>query len=214
LLHPKPWKSKDMIENTSSSGRAMAGVFGKTRKNSMGFTLVELLTTIGMITILCLIAIPTFTAWLPNYRLKQAARDLYSNLQRTKIGAIKANESWGIWFESGAGRYRIYSLGPNRTWENGGGDDEYRNITINLSSYKGVNFGHGTATNDVDGHVFADNITYKVPDGVAVFSNRGTVVNPGGYVYLSNTKGTAYAVGTPNPAGVVVMRKFSGGIWK
>jgi Tfp pilus assembly protein FimT len=206
-----------MIENTSSSGRAMAGVFGKTRKNSMGFTLLELLTTIGMITILCLIAIPTFTAWLPNYRLKQAARDLYSNLQRTKMGAIRANETWGIQFVNGANpKYLIYSLGPNRTWENGGGDDKYQHITINLSAYKGVKFGHGTATTDVDGHVFGagGDISYKVPDGVAVFSNRGTVVNPGGYIYLSNTKGTAYAVGTPNPAGVVVMRKFSGGSWK
>jgi Tfp pilus assembly protein FimT len=202
-----------MIENRSSSGRAMAGVFGKKRNNSMGFTLVELLTVIGIITVLCLIAIPTYTAWLPNYRLKQAARDLYSNLQRAKMGAIKANESWGVKFDNSSkpGKYSFYSSsGPDGIWSTG--DDVPGNITINLSAYKGVDFGHGTAVKNVKGEPFGANISYT--DGVAVFSNRGTVVNPGGYVYLSNTKGTAYAVGTPNPAGVVVMRKYSGGVWK
>jgi type IV fimbrial biogenesis protein FimT len=195
----------------------MIHITGKNKINSRGFTLTEVLVTIGILTILCLIAIPTYTAWLPDYRLKQAARDLYSNLQRAKMGAIKANDSWGIWFDNtvNPGRYLIYSLGPNRTWENGGGDDVYQNITINLSGYKGVNYGHGTATNNVGGTPFGpgDDIGYKTPDGVVVFSNRGTVINQG-YVYLSNAKGTAYAVGTPSPAGVVVLRKYSGGAWK
>jgi prepilin-type N-terminal cleavage/methylation domain-containing protein len=195
----------------------MTSVLRKTAKNSQGFTLVEVLTTISIIAILCLIAIPTFTAWLPDYRLKQAARDLYSNLQRTKMGAIKANDSWGICFDNGSkpGRYLVYSLGPNRTWDNGAGDDVLENITINLSSYQGVDYGHGKATKNVLGSPFGpgDDISYKTPDRVAVFTNRGTVDNQG-YVYLSNSKGTAYAVGTPSPAGVVVIKKYTGGVWK
>jgi len=35
-----------------------------------------------------------------------------------------------------------------------------------------------------------------------------------GYVYLSNTRGSAYAVGTPSPAGVIVMKKYTGGGWE
>jgi type IV fimbrial biogenesis protein FimT len=59
-----------------------------TKNNSIGFTLIELLVVIGMMAALALIAIPAFSAWMPEYRLKQAARELYSNIQRAKMGAV------------------------------------------------------------------------------------------------------------------------------
>ena len=46
------------------------------RKKS-GFTLIELIIVIGMISLLTSIAIPAVMKWLPNYRLKAAVRDLY-----------------------------------------------------------------------------------------------------------------------------------------
>jgi prepilin-type N-terminal cleavage/methylation domain-containing protein len=205
------------MENTSSLGRAMSQTLRETKKNIAGFTLVELMVAIAILGVLCAIAIPTFTAWLPDYRLKQAARDLYANLQRARMGAIRANDTWGVLFDNSVtpGRYLIYSLGPNRTWDNGVGDDVLQNITIDLSAYKGVDYGHGKATKNIPGNPFGagDDISYKTPDRVAVFSNRGTVDNQG-YVYLSNGNGNAYAVGTPSPAGVVVLRKYTGGSWK
>jgi type IV fimbrial biogenesis protein FimT len=190
------------------------------RNNSVGFTLIELLVVIAMIAALALIAIPGFSAWLPEYRLKQAARELYSNLQRAKMGAVRANESWGIWFDTGTnpGRYLIYSLGPNRAWDNLAapptGDDVYQNITIRLSDYKGVNYGRALTIPNCPGDLGTGNITYQTPNDVVVFTNRGTVGNPFGFVYLSNGKGTCYAVGTPSPAGVVVLRKWNGSSWQ
>ncbi len=67
-------------------------------KNSKGFTLIEVLIVIAMIGILSAIAIPNYINWLPNYRLKGAARDLYSNMQKVKLEAVKRNTDVGIAF--------------------------------------------------------------------------------------------------------------------
>ena len=196
--------------------RAMRTRSEPTKNKSSGFTLIELLVVIALIVALALFAIPTFSAWLPEYRLKQAARELYSNLQRAKMGAVRANEPWGVWFDEGNRRYSIYSLGSNRTWDTGGTDDAYQNITIRLSDYKGVNYGIPLSISRCPGEAIGatGNISYQTPNNVAVFTNRGTVGNPGGFVYLSNAKGSCYAVGTPSPGGVVILRKWNGTSWQ
>ena len=74
-----------------------------------GFTAMELMVVIAIIGIMAAIAIPGFSTWLPNYRLKTAARDLYSNMQKTKVGAIKSNSDWAIVFDPANKRYRICS---------------------------------------------------------------------------------------------------------
>lgn len=84
------------------------------RKKS-GFTLIELIIVIGMISLLTSIAIPAVMKWLPNYRLKAAARDLYSNMQKAKMEAVKSNKDVLIGFvvgtydpAGGIGSYRVF----------------------------------------------------------------------------------------------------------
>ena len=61
------------------------------KKTESGVTLMEILVIMVILAALAAIAIPTFAVWLPNYRLKSAARDLYSNFQMAKMGAVNKN---------------------------------------------------------------------------------------------------------------------------
>ena len=49
-------------------------------KRECGFTLIELTMVIVVIAILAATATPAVIDWVPDYRLKGAARNLYSNM--------------------------------------------------------------------------------------------------------------------------------------
>lgn len=56
-----------------------------------GFTLVETIVVLAVLGALMLIAYPALSKWVPNYQLKAAAQELYGNLQKAKLHAVKTN---------------------------------------------------------------------------------------------------------------------------
>ena len=171
-----------------------------------GFTIVELIIVIAVIGIIAAIAVPNFLSWLPDARLKSAARDLYSNLQQAKIGAIKSNKKWAIVFNADARTYEVCSgKGPDDSWR--GTNDVVKKVI--LSDYgSGVTFGKGSAADPIGGTFGNDFITYSSPRNVVVMNSRGT--GNSGYVYLTNASNTScYGVGTRS-SGVVILRRWLG----
>ena len=182
---------------------------------------MEVLVVLCVIAIMAAIAIPAYSSWVPDYRLKSAARDLYSNLQRARMGAIRNNAEWRVYFDNSVspGRYFLLSGDGGDGWDTpttlGGNDVE--EMTFNLSAHEGVDYGNGNAGGQIEGfgigNTFGSAIDYET--NATSFTPRGTVtVGLRGYVYLTNVKGTCYAVGTPSPAGAIVLRRWLSGAWQ
>lgn len=78
------------------------------RKNS-GFTLLEMMTVIGIMAVLATIAIPNILGWLPRYRLGSAARDILSAMQYARLVAVKENVDVHVNFSPDDNNFLIFA---------------------------------------------------------------------------------------------------------
>lgn len=183
-----------------------------------GVTLIEVIVVIALLAIVSTLAYPNIKNWLPNYRLKAAARDLYSNMQLVRMKSVKENKNWAIVFDVGTNRYHICSsAGADNKWSTLGDDTIEKTIT--LTGYKsGVSYGHGNATTNATksgGPFPQDNVSFSngtSDPNVAVFTPKGLCIG-NGYCYLSNNANAAYAVGAQT-SGVITLKKWNGTRWE
>ena len=186
-------------------------------RSESGVTLVEMLTVMAIISVLAGVALPFIRQWLPDYRLKAASRDLFTQMQKVRMLSIKENKDWAIVFDTANNRYYTSDFqGADGTWSSaadltGTGDNNIVE-TIDLTLYQnGVGYGHGAATTNATtggGALPATEVSF--PNSVIIFNPRGTV-SQAGFVYLDHQGNTnTYAIGALT-SGSVRLRKWYGG---
>lgn len=72
------------------------------RHRALGFTLVELMVTIAVLTILVMVAVPSFRVFVANQRVRNASMDLMAALTLARSEAISQNSSVDL-TQSGSG---------------------------------------------------------------------------------------------------------------
>ncbi len=182
--------------------------FRRRRKKNSGFTFVELMIALAILAVLATVSIPAVVRWLPNYKLKTAARDMYSHFQKARLQAARLNTELAVVFNSADNTYQIINGGPDGLYGSGG-DDILMNTTPLEGYGNGVRFGSGAATQSADGvTAIGAEINWEYALGNFVLFNPKGLVFETGYVYITNEEGSCFAVGTPSLSGTIVQRRW------
>jgi prepilin-type N-terminal cleavage/methylation domain-containing protein len=69
-----------------------------TRTRTRGFTLVELLVVVGIISVMAAVSLPNITAFVQSSRIRSAQDQVAGAIQRARSRAIALNSQWGVSF--------------------------------------------------------------------------------------------------------------------
>jgi type IV fimbrial biogenesis protein FimT len=170
-----------------------------------GVTFAELMVVFAIIAILAAVAVPGFSAWLPNYRLKQAARDVFSRFQQAKFTAIKRNTNCAITFnQTVGGNSYDYVVFVDADSDLEYDSEEHLISRILWQDYKSVSL--DTSQGGGDGLTFLQNddglpaIAFQ-PNGLPINNSKGTGT---GSVFLKNTNNKMRSVSVSSAGNIQI----------
>jgi type IV fimbrial biogenesis protein FimT len=180
-------------DNEEDMRKPTAMIFSSTAEGSRAFTLLEVLMAMLVFGIIAAFAIPAFSTWLPDYRLKAAARDLFSSFQLAKMAATKNGTYSTICFNQKIGA-KTYSYVVFVDADNDLEYDPGEKIIARLTwgegdQYLGVSFdrsmGGGDGLTFLNNNAGNPSVAFQ-PSGIPTSNGGGLGM---GTVYLRNTKG-------------------------
>lgn len=83
------------------------------RRDERGFSLIELMVTMGVIGLMAMIGLPSMQQWLERYRVRTAAQEIAAAMQLQRMRAVSQNSDFSIDFDTGAGTYALYQGDPS-----------------------------------------------------------------------------------------------------
>ena len=177
MLKKQPWMGGGDVTDRKSGTQIvmLLGQGDNIMQKTSGFTLMELMVTIAIISILSIIAIPNIIAWVPKFRLGGASRDVLSILRKTRLRAVKDNTNCVLMFDTGNARYTAFLDDGGGTPANAGNGvlDGGERVLVQETLAIGVDI---TAT--------------TLPGDQAVFNTQG-IASSAGTITLTDTRGNA-----------------------
>jgi len=166
-----------------------------------GVTLIELVVVMAIIAIMALFMTPSLGEWVQNYRIKQAARNMASDLQSAKMQAINIHKYCTVVFN--ANGYVIFPDYDNDMVLDSGSEttDIYKTVILS-NEYKTVTFDTSQTGNGIN-----------FPNNMVAFDSRGLPRNntggfAGGTVFLINTTNNKARSVTVSSTGAVSIAEY------
>lgn len=103
-----------------------------TKKGSPGFTLMELILALSVMAILLVIAWPVIGQFSSGYRLRAAAREVATDLQFTRLLAVKENKDFQVSFAGSS--YQVTRVSDGFVAKNRDFNSDFPGITLTSSS--------------------------------------------------------------------------------
>ena len=84
------------------------------RKGQRGFSLLEIVAALGILTVLTAIAVPNLTKFYRDYRFNDYASQIEYLIKHGKIYSMEYSTNIGVCVTSSPKRLTIFNIGPNR----------------------------------------------------------------------------------------------------
>ena len=157
-----------------------------TMNNEHGLTLIEMVTTMVILAIVIVTAVPNFTVWRNNYQIRTESEHVLMDLLIARSSAIKNNNNVVVTFVEATNTYSILNDTNNNGSPNGGETLKTRTLENN------VQFGFaGPNITDMDGNAGVTEGVAMGATDVVTFNAQGQADTSGSLFLIHNNHLTA-----------------------